>query len=345
MGTYSIIGGGIAGASIAYHLSKMKHNVTLYDRNDTGKATEASAGIICPWVSQKRNKLWYRLVEEGARYYPDFIKELEQQTGISTGYKRNGAICLFKNEHVQELAFQRISSKKETAPEMGIVKKMSPSEVRNAHPNLTTDLPAIFVEGGGQINGQNLLNALKEGILLHGGKWINEDVSIKACQGTVIYAAGAWGNEIAPQIPVRHQRAELLHFSLKNESNHTNTPVVMGLGPMYIVETSTHQYAIGTTHEDTESFSTTPSKENEAYLLEQAEQYFPNSTIQMEYLSVGLRPFTRESLPFIGYIDSNVFSVNGLGSSGLTTGPIIGKDVAAFLTGKHPTIPIDKFNF
>src|SRR5699024_9322032 len=72
-----IIGGGIAGASSAYYLSKEGVDVTLIDRSDTGQATDAAAGIICPWLAQRRNKAWYRLVRMAAKMYPDLIKELE----------------------------------------------------------------------------------------------------------------------------------------------------------------------------------------------------------------------------------------------------------------------------
>ncbi|ENH97571.1 oxidoreductase, DadA family protein [Gracilibacillus halophilus YIM-C55.5] len=329
MKTFTIIGGGVAGASIAYHLAEFGHSVTIYDRFDEGQATTASAGIICPWVSQRRNKKWYRLVQEGARYYPEFIDELENLTEQTTGYKRNGAINLFKDERIQQLAYERIAAKQDDSPEMGDVRKMTKDEVKQMHPHLTTAYPAVFVEGGGQINGHDLLNALKVGIQMHGGKWIQQDVHPEHCEGTVIYTAGAWATEIDQEPAVRHQRAELLHLSLDETSTHPNVPIVMGLGPMYIVETGSNQYAIGTTHEDTTDFSTTPSEENQQYLHTEAERYFPDSHVQDQSIAVGLRPFTRDNLPFIGFVQENIFAVNGLGSTGLTVGPVIGREVAA----------------
>lgn len=53
---YVIIGGGILGASTAFYLSKQGTEVILIDRHDKGQATDAAAGIICPWISQRRNK-------------------------------------------------------------------------------------------------------------------------------------------------------------------------------------------------------------------------------------------------------------------------------------------------
>lgn len=344
MSKFTVIGGGIAGASTAYHLAKSGHDVTVYDRYDDGQATTASAGIICPWTSQRRNKKWYRLVQEGARYYPSFIKDIEALTGLDTGYYKNGAVCLFKDDHIQQLAYERILKKKDSAPEMGEVKKLSESELVELHPSLLTAYPAIFVEGGAQINGKQLLNALKQGLLYYGGKWKQNHLDPEEGEGIVIYAAGAWGREFVVEPMIQHQRAVLLHIEVKPSTTSTS-PVVMGLGPLYIVPTGKNTYAIGTTHEDTESFDTSPSKESEQYLLQEAKKYFPHSTIEVISHSVGLRPFTRDSLPFLGWAREKIFVINGLGSSGLTAGPVIGREVATYLTNQPTTLQMEDYAY
>ncbi|GAA0287096.1 D-amino-acid dehydrogenase [Gracilibacillus halotolerans] len=344
MHTFTVIGGGIAGASTAYHLAKLGHGVTVYDRFDEGQATSASAGIICPWTSQRRNKKWYRLVHEGARYYPSFIDDLERLTERQTGYSKNGAICMFKDKHIQQLAFERISKKKETAPEMGEVKMLSDVDQRSLNPFLTSSYPSVFVEGGAQINGQQLLTALREGISHYGGKWIQKEVDPEKVEGIVIYAAGAWGRELVREPRIQHQKAELLHIEVTPATHHP-TPVVMGLGPMYIVPTGANTYAIGTTHEDTESFDVQSSEESKKYLLEEAKKYFPDSSLAIKGMSVGLRPFTRDSLPYLGWATDNIFVINGLGSSGLTAGPVIGREVAAYLTNQATAIQIEDYAY
>lgn len=63
MKSHIVIGAGILGASAAYHLAKAGAKVTVIDRKDPGQATDAAAGIICPWLSQRRNKAWYALAK------------------------------------------------------------------------------------------------------------------------------------------------------------------------------------------------------------------------------------------------------------------------------------------
>jgi len=311
---------------------------------DKGQATSASAGIICPWTSQRRNKKWYRLVQEGARYYPSFVQELERLTELPTGYSKNGAICMFKDKQIQQLAFERISKKKETAPEMGEVKMLSDVDQKALNPSLTISYPSVFVEGGAQINGHQLLAALKQGILHYGGNWIQEDVNPEKVEGIVIYAAGAWGKELVKEPRIQHQKAELLHIEVTPNPHHP-TPVVMGLGPMYIVPTGKNTYAIGTTHEDTESFNVESSEENKKYLLNEAKRYFPNSTLKIIGSSIGLRPFTRDSLPYLGWPNDNIFVINGLGSSGLTAGPVIGREVASYLTNEPTILQLEDYAY
>jgi D-amino-acid dehydrogenase len=336
MKTFHIVGAGIAGASIAYHLLKLNQHVIIYDREDDGQATSASAGIICPWTSQRRNKKWYRLVKEGAKYYPDFIKELESIAQQSTGFRQNGALCLFKDDHIQDLAYERIKGKQMDAPEMGQVLKLTSDELLSYHPSLTTDFPAVFVEGGAQVDGASLLGALKHAINMLGGEWVHDSVNPHTLDGQVIYTAGAWSHEYTSHPEVRHQRAELLEVALAEDLQQDVSPVVMGLGPMYIVPTEAQHYMIGTTHEDTTSFNIESSEDARDYLFTQVKRYFKDTTLTKGKSSIGLRPLTDQNLPYIGP-SGDVFVVNGLGSSGLTAAPVIGREVAYFLTG-HPTV-------
>lgn len=340
---YNIIGGGIVGASIGYHLIKLGAGVTVYDRGDHGQATNASAGIICPWVSQRRNQKWYRLVTEGAKYYPSFIDTLEKETQLDTGYTRRGSISLFKNDDKLKLGFNRISKKQQEAKEMGEVKIITREEINEFHPDLNNQYPGVFVEGGGQVKGKMLLHALKTAFLSHGGEWLQQDAP-SDLDGFNIYTTGAWGRYQNFEPAVRHQRSEVLHFKIDSE-NKVSAPVIMALGPIYIVEMGMNQFAIGTTHIDTDSFDAVPSEENYEYLRGLAERYFPNSKITDIEMMVGLKPYTRDHLPFIGKIDSKTYAVNGVGATGLTASPVIGREVARRLMGKETVLNLEDYHY
>lgn len=345
MAVYTIVGGGITGASIAYHLQKSGADVTVYDREDKGKASFASAGIIAPWISQRRNKKWYRMVTLGAAYYPEFVTALERETGLNTGYQQKGVLSLFRNEDILQKGYKRISSKLTDAPEMLSVKQVNRTEIKNLHPALVEHFPAVYVAGGAQVNGARLNAALKRGVIAHGGTWLNEDFKTSKATGEIIYTTGAWGIEQNFNPSVSHQRAEVFHFEIERDNPTQFNPVVMALGPIYIVEMGPNQFAIGTTHEDTKSFSTTPSLENYRYLKSLAEEYFKGYKIRDISMSVGLRPHTRDFLPFIGRVNPEIFVVNGMGSTGLTAGPVIGREVARYLNGDSTDLDLQDYSY
>lgn len=76
-----IIGGGIVGASAAYLLSKENVQVTLIDSDEPGQATRAAAGIICPWLSKRRNKYWYELAKNSAAFYKELAERSKEILG------------------------------------------------------------------------------------------------------------------------------------------------------------------------------------------------------------------------------------------------------------------------
>lgn len=73
-----IVGAGVLGASVAFHLARMGEHVTVIDAGLDGRATAAGAGIICPWVSGVDDPAFYGLYAGGGEYYPDLIAALAE---------------------------------------------------------------------------------------------------------------------------------------------------------------------------------------------------------------------------------------------------------------------------
>ena len=144
----AVIGGGIVGSTTAFYLSQNKDfDVTLFDEG-VGQATSAAVGIICPWVSQRRNKEWYDLVREGAEFYQPLISDLEDDSF----YYNNGTLIFHDTllDKLEKIAMKRLPD----APAMKSIKKLSESEVKELLPDGFTAKEALFVEGGSQIDGK-----------------------------------------------------------------------------------------------------------------------------------------------------------------------------------------------
>jgi D-amino-acid dehydrogenase len=354
-----VIGGGVLGASTAYHLVKAGADVTLIDRFDKGQATDAAAGIICPWISQRRNKAWYELVKNGARYYPALIEMLKADGENETGYSRVGAISLHKDMEKLEKMAERARKRKVDAPEIGEISILSHLEAKRLFPPLAEGYGAVFVSGGARVNGRALRDALlnasrKLGLkviranaeIIHSekkitGVTINENQFIDA--DMVIDTGGAWSRKtmqpLGIQFAVVPQKAQIVHLEL-HEADTGNWPVVMPPTNQYILAFENGRVVIGATHEDNAGFDTRITAGGMHEILGKALDVAPGLENGTHFETrVGFRPFTPGFLPVIGALPSykGILVANGMGASGLTSGPFMGAELAR-LALDQPTI-------
>lgn len=343
-----IIGAGILGATTAYHLARQGVNVKLIDRQDTGQATEAAAGIICPWLAQRRNKAWYHLASNGAKIYPELINELIELGENDTGYKQVGAIRLHTDKSRLLEAQKRILNRRLDAPEIGEVSMLDEAATNKLIPVLDPSFQSLHVSGAARVDGSALRNALLRAAKKFGAKFINGDASLltmnKRVIGVnvnedtieadlVIATCGAWMNTLFRPLGIHFsvypQKAQIIHLEL-SDSDTSNWPVVMPPNNQYLL-TLNKRIIIGATHETKAGFDQRITAGGVQEILAKALEIAPglaNSTFVKA--KVGFRPFTPGSLPIIGEVPnlSGVLLANGLGASGLTTGPFVGTQLA-----------------
>jgi D-amino-acid dehydrogenase len=159
-----VIGSGIVGAGAAYHLSRGGAAVTVLDGGNQGDATQAGAGIVCPWVDHPEDDDWYRLTSEGARAYPALVEEL----GEDLGYAKVGALLVAEDpvdlEPVRALLLRRYPG----APEMGEITDVStPAEL---FPPLSDSLSALLVPGAARVDGRSVRDALLRAAVARGAE-------------------------------------------------------------------------------------------------------------------------------------------------------------------------------
>lgn len=125
----AIIGGGIIGMTLANYLDSKKYQVTLFD-DPTGQATKASAGIISPWLSKRRNKQWYRLAKDGAAFFPKLIQDFQLDHTI---YQQSGTLLLRPEKQIVELR-ALAEERKKSAPEIGTIKQLTGEQTQQELP-------------------------------------------------------------------------------------------------------------------------------------------------------------------------------------------------------------------
>lgn len=356
-----IIGAGILGASTAYHLAKQGASVTVIDRQDPGQATDAAAGIICPWISQRRNKAWYTLAKNGAAYYETLIEALEQDGETSTGYQKVGAISL--HTEVAKLAGmkERATKRRADAPEIGEIHQLTVEETLEKFPVLDDSYASVHISGAARVNGRALRDALISGAKKHGAIFIKESAEllyadaqvigvqvkekqIKADQ--VLVTAGAWAAKLFEplgiDLQISGQKAQIVHLQLENVRTE-EWPVVMPPTNQYILSLGGGEVVVGATYENHHAGDLRVTAGGLHEVLEKALQVAPGlKDAAFKEARVGFRPTTPNFMPIIGEVPgvTGVLLANGLGSSGLTVGPYLGAELAKLALGNEVDIDL-----
>ncbi|MCU6707300.1 FAD-binding oxidoreductase [Paenibacillus sp. J5C_2022] len=363
----AVIGAGILGASTAYQLAKRGAEVVLVDRKDRGQATDAAAGIICPWLSQRRNQAWYRLAKAGARFYPELIAELRREGETETGYSRVGSLHLHHDSGKMDKMAERAHMRKEDTPEIGDITKCGEDEVRLRFPLLAEGYQAVHVSGAARVDGRALRDALIRSAKRYGAAFMEGDAKLVSrsnritgftvdgeCHEAdqVIVCAGAWARQLLEPLGitflVSYQKAQIMHVQVREEGDTGIWPVVMPPSDQYLLAFDEGKIVIGATHEDhVEGYDTRATAGGMQEILQKGLTAAPGlADGTFQEMRVGFRPFTPGFLPVIGAVPDweGLLTANGLGASGLTVGPLLGEQLAKLALGEVPDIDMNDYD-
>ena len=174
-----IVGGGIIGCSVAYHLAKLGvKDVILLERDKlTSGTTWHAAGLINTFGSLSGTSTSMRLYSK--QLYRDV---LPKETGMDTGFMPIGFIELAADKHRLEY-YRRVANFNRLC---GVdVEEISPDEIKQKVPILETNdiLSGFYVKDDGRVNPYEATMALAKGAKLHGAK-IYENVHVNGITKT-----------------------------------------------------------------------------------------------------------------------------------------------------------------
>ncbi|MCB0034760.1 MAG: FAD-binding oxidoreductase, partial [Anaerolineales bacterium] len=238
-----VIGGGIVGASLAYHLVKGGINTLLIDRHDSGRATDAGAGILSPETSSTTSDDWYRLGINAFAYYHPLIEALNKEQALTTGFERCGLLRLAVSddelapyEESRQLVFGR--QRAYQYPSVSDLYEVTAAQAAALFPALAPVQKAFYHHSAARVDGRLLTDALTAAALNQGLTVHHKNVEqllIKAGRVTgvvadgetftadqVAIAGGAWSAAFEEQaglkIPVAPQRGQIIHLQLDVET-------------------------------------------------------------------------------------------------------------------------------
>src|SRR5258705_13359491 len=166
-----IVGGGIVGASTAYHLAKL--GVTDVVVLEQGKLTCGTTWHAAGLVGQTRAT---RNATRMSRYGIDLYSALEQETGLATGWKQCGSLNVAKTPERLKLIKRQMARARAFGVEF---EYLSPAEAGQRAPILRTDdlSGAVWIPGDGKANPTDLTQSLAKGARMRGAR-IAEGVKV-----------------------------------------------------------------------------------------------------------------------------------------------------------------------
>ena len=223
-----VVGGGIAGCSVAYHLTKLGvTDLILLERKQLTCGTTWHAAGLVGQLRATRN------LTELAKYTADLYRSLEAETGQATGFKQNGSVSVAKTP----ARFEELKRGMSMGKTFGLeVELLTPSDIKRHWPMLEVGdlVGGIFLPKDGQTNPIDTTQALAKGAKQRGARIFENTrvlrilveqgraVGVETAEGTigadtVVLCGGMWSHDLAAAVGVAVPLHAAEHFYIVTE--------------------------------------------------------------------------------------------------------------------------------
>jgi len=361
-----VIGGGVIGCSVAYHLAKFGWKDTILLERDqlTSGTTWHAAGLVSQLGPSAA-------ITKIRKYSLELYKKLEKEIDFSSGLKLNGALSIATTKG----RWQELLRQATTAQLFNVnVEILNIKQIKKIYPiiNEKDILGGIFMPGDGQADPIGVTNLLakaakKEGVKIFQNSPVqkiliknNKICGVKLKDSTieceyVVLAAGMWSRQIGEDIGVSIPLYPAEHFYVITEPMETlpkNIPVLRDFDDSLYLKEDAGKMLIGIfegksipafnkTNRVPEDFSFAEFPEN----FEHFEPYLKASLKRVPILEktgirkffAGPESFTPDTNTLLGEVPEvkNLFSCCGLNSIGIGSAGGVGKVTAEWMINGH----------
>ena len=317
-----IVGGGVIGLSCAWRAAQRGARVALVERSQPpAGATRVAAGMLAPVgeLAFGEPEL-LKLTLAASELYPDFVAELEQVSGIVTGYRRDGAlhVALDRDEAAE---LRRVH---ELQRSLGLgAEWLPPRRCRELEPGLTPSFNGgVHAPDEASVDPRALTEALLAALAAEGKVDLLTGTGVEAAlrdsgriagvriasgeelrASSVVLAAGAWSGQAewlpeAARPPIRPVKGQILELRSRDGAGPCQRIVVSER--VYLVPRPDGRLIVGATVEE-QGFDTAVTAGGVHELLREAYRLLPElAEMELVEAAAGLRPGTPDNLPLVG---------------------------------------------
>ncbi len=342
-----VIGGGIIGLSLALDLRKRGATVLVVERGEPGReASYAAGGMLVDYDAETKAAL-QPLAVASARMYPEFVRELQVESGINVDLRDQGAIVFSSAGHEDERAGLALDS-------------LLPAPLAELEPALAyPNRPALFLKERSvdprALTAAALETAKRRKVDISSGEEVSGiDFShANACTvltkktsysaAKVVNCAGAWSGQIGPhKFPARPVKGQML--CLISPSRDLLRHVIRA-PEAYLIPRSDGRILVGTTVEKA-GFDKRTDVDTIQRLLRAAIALIPklrNAKILEDW--AGLRPGTPDALPILGETSiPGYYVATGHFRDGILLAPITARLMAQVLNAESCDYNLSAFS-
>lgn len=343
-----IVGGGIIGLSLSIELRRNGASVLVVERAEPGREASSAAGGMLVDCSLETKPALQALATASARMYPEFVHELQIDSGMKVDLREQGALVFLAKRDAQE------------GDRLGAGENSLPAPLSELEPALAEDSQtAIFLRERSvdprALSAAALATAKRLGVDISSGEEVTEvslsDDHVTGVETTkttfhaskVVNCAGAWSGQIAPhKFPTRPVKGQMLCLlSPKRDllKHVIRTPEI------YLIPRSDGRIVVGTTVEeagfDKRTDVATIQRLRQAAILLVPE--LQNAKIHEDW--AGLRPGTPDALPILGATSTlGYYVATGHFRDGILLAPITARVMAQVVEGKTPDHDLAAFS-
>jgi glycine cleavage system aminomethyltransferase T/glycine/D-amino acid oxidase-like deaminating enzyme len=364
-----IVGGGIIGSSIAYHLTR--EGVTDIALIERGRLTNGTTWHAAGLVSQVRGT---HALTALTRINAETYERLPAETGIETGLRRNGAVTLARTEARMQETLYGVSMARDAGVDVEV---LEPDQVKDLWPAAVVDdlVGAVLFPTDGTVNPGDAALAFAKGAVDRGARYVPETAvtgfvvadggrvtGLETARGpieaeTVVLAAGLWTSELARAAGASVALYPAEHVWVMTEEAQgarEEAPFLRDLDAFLYIRHYRGRYLIGAFEPNgkpkrpgeiaTDGFAEFgPDWDHFAPVLRGARERVPEiETIGFSHYLRAPESFTPDSNFQLGFVPEvpGLFVAAGFNSQGIIFGPGAGMAAAQWIVAGHPTMDL-----